>query len=226
MSHEAEPLKGKVAFVTGGSNGIGRATVRLLAARGAGVVIGYNRGRDRAEEILRKLPGSGHRLQQVRLEDSATIAEAAEAARQSFGAISILVNSAGMTRPVPHRDLAALDDQLFDDILIANVRGPFAMIRAFAPLLAASGDGVIVNVSSIAAFTGSGSNIAYCASKAAVDTMTLSLARVLGPRVRVLCVSPGAVATDFVAGRDRAALEMLAEATPLKRVVEHEEFVV
>jgi 3-oxoacyl-[acyl-carrier protein] reductase len=86
--------------------------------------------------------------------------------------------------------------------------------------LRAGGDGVIVNVSSISAFTGSGSNIGYCAAKAALDTMTLSLARVLGPTIRVLCVSPAAVATDFVAGRDRSALEKIAQGTPLKRVVE------
>jgi 3-oxoacyl-[acyl-carrier protein] reductase len=124
---------------------------------------------------------------------------------------------------VPHADLDALDDALLDSILVANVRGPFAMIRALAPLLKASGDGVIVNVSSISAFTGSGSNIAYCASKAALDTMTMSLARVLGPQVRVLCVSPAAVATDFVAGRGRPQLEKIAERTPLKRVTEPED---
>jgi 3-oxoacyl-[acyl-carrier protein] reductase len=90
-------------------------------------------------------------------------------------------------------------------------------------LLRASGNAVIINVSSISAFTGIGSNIAYCASKAALDTMTISLARVLAPEVRVLCVSPGAVATNFVVGRDRAAVEKLAQATPLKRVVEAED---
>jgi 3-oxoacyl-[acyl-carrier protein] reductase len=82
---------------------------------------------------------------------------------------------------------------------------------------------VIVNVSSISAFTGSGSNIGYCASKAALDTMTMSLARVLGPAIRVLCVSPAAVATDFVAGRGRPQPEKIAEGTPLKRVVEPED---
>jgi 3-oxoacyl-[acyl-carrier protein] reductase len=94
------------------------------------------------------------------------------------------------------------------------------MIRALTPLLKASGDGVIVNVSSISGFTGSGSNIGYCAAKAALDTMTLSLARVLGPEIRVLCVSPAAVNTDFVPGRDFAAIQKVADRTPLRRVVE------
>jgi len=107
--------------------------------------------------------------------------------------------------------------------MVANVRGPFSTIRSFAPLLKQSGDGLIVNVSSISAFTGSGSNIAYCASKAALDTMTLSLARALGPELRVLTVSPAAVATDFVAGRGPAELQKVAERTPLKRIVEPED---
>ena len=146
--------------------------------------------------------------------------KAADEVRGAFGRADILVNSAGFTKPVPHGNLEALDDALLDRMLIANVRGPFAMIRAFAPLLRESGDGVVVNVSSIAGFTGSGSSIAYCGAKAAVDNMTIALARVLGPQIRLLCVSPGAVNTDFVAGRDHAQLEKLAQATPLKRVVE------
>jgi 3-oxoacyl-[acyl-carrier protein] reductase len=108
---------------------------------------------------------------------------------------------------------------LFEEILIANVRGPYSAIRALLPVLRASGDAVVVNVSSISGFTASGSNVAYCASKAALDNMTASLARALGPEVRLLTVSPGAVATDFVPGRDRAALEAGAKATPLKRVI-------
>src|SRR6202158_5867715 len=154
------------------------------------------------------------------LEDAASVSRAGEEIRQSYGRVDILVNSAGFTQAIPHADLDALDDALLDAILIANVRGPFSVIRALTPLLKASADGVIVNVSSISGFTGSGSNIGYCAAKAALDTMTLSLARALGPQIRVLCVSPAAVATDFVAARGRPELEKIAEGTPLKRVVE------
>jgi 3-oxoacyl-[acyl-carrier protein] reductase len=223
MAASGTSLAGKVALVTGGSNGIGRAAVRILAAEGASVIIGYNKGRDRAESVMAELPGSGHRVQQLTLEDAASIAAAAEATKAAYGKLDVLVNSAGFTRPVPHNNLDGLDDALFDAIMVANVRGPFAMTRAFRGLLEAGGDSVIVNVSSIAAFTGSGSNIAYCASKAALDTMTISLARVLGPKIRVMGVSPGAVATDFVAGRGRPELEKLAQATPLKKIVEPED---
>lgn len=216
-------LKDKVAVVTGGSSGIGAATARMLADEGAAVVVCYNKGEDRARALIAQLPKGDHRAQQLAVEDSASVRRAADEIGNAYGRADILVNSAGFTRPVPHAQLDALDDALLDSILIANVRGPFSMIRALVPLLRVGGDSVIVNVSSISAFTGSGSNIGYCASKAALDTMTMSLARVLGPAIRVLCVSPAAVATDFVAGRGRPQLDKIAEGTPLKRVVEPED---
>jgi 3-oxoacyl-[acyl-carrier protein] reductase len=216
-------LRDKIAVVTGGSSGIGAATVRMLAAEGASVAICYNKGLERAKALLAELPKADHRIVQLSVEDSLSVRRAADAIGKAYGRADILVNSAGFTRPIPHAQLDALDDALLDAILIANVRGPFSVIRALVPLLGAGGESVIVNVSSISAFTGSGSNIGYCASKAALDTMTLSLARVLGPQIRVLCVSPAAVATDFVAGRDRPALEKIAQGTPLKRVVEPED---
>lgn len=213
-------LAGKVAVVTGGSSGIGAATVRMLADSGASVVVGYNKGEDRALQLINELPDNNHAAMQIMLEDSASSRRAADDIRKKYGRTDILINSAGFTKPVPHADLEAMDDALMDSVLIANVRGPFSVIRAFVPLLRESGDGVIVNVSSISGFTGSGSSLAYCAAKAALDTMTMSLGRALGPQIRALCVSPGAVATDFVAGRDRAALEKIAQGTPLKTVVE------
>jgi 3-oxoacyl-[acyl-carrier protein] reductase len=217
---DQQQLQGKVAVVTGGSSGIGAAAVRMLAQEGASVVVGYHNGAERAKAIIGKLPGQGHRAVRIALEDSSTMRQAANEVRGTFGRADILVNSAGFTKPVPHGDLEALDDALLDRMLIANVRGPFAMIRAFAPLLREAGDSVVVNVSSIAGFTGSGSSIAYCGAKAALDNMTIALARVLGPQIRLLCVSPGAVNTDFVAGRDHAQLEKIAQASPLKRIVE------
>ena len=104
-------------------------------------------------------------------------------------AVHVLVNTAGFTRPVPHGDLEALDDALIDSIFASNWRGVFATIRAFHPLLKESGDGLIVNVSSTAALTGVGSNIAYVASKAGLDVMGKALARALAPTVRVLTVA-------------------------------------
>jgi len=223
MNSKLAPLEGKVAVVTGGSNGIGAAAVRLLANAGCKIVLCYNTGEARANQLIAELPGSDHRAIALTLADGASVRNLAERVREAYGKLDIVVNSAGFTHPIAHGDLNALTDELFDAMLIANVRGPFSVIRALNPLLQESGDGVIVNVSSVSGATGSGSSIAYCASKAALDTMTISLARVLGPNVRVMCVAPGAVATGFVAGRDRGVLEKLAQSTPLRRVVEPED---
>lgn len=226
------PLAGRTAVVTGGSNGIGAASVRALAAAGARVAICYRTGAERAEALRGMLPGTGHRTLPLDLTDPGSVHHMAEAVRAAYGHLDILVNSAGVTRPIPHADLDTLDEALFDQILIANARGPYSVIRALLPLLraaggAAGGNGgtpaVVVNISSVAALNGAGSNVAYGAAKAALETMTMSLARVLGPEVRLMCVAPGPVATDFVAGRGRDALEKLAAATPLRRVVEAED---
>lgn len=216
----ASTLAGKVAVVTGGSSGIGAASVRLIAAAGARVVVGYNKGADRAAALIAALPGEGHRAMHLPLEDTAQIRRVAAAVEEGFGRADILVNSAGFTRMVPHHDLEALDDELIDAVLTANVRGPFATIRAFAPLLRQSGDGVIVNISSGAAQHGTGSSIIYGASKAALNTMSLALARVLAPEIRVVVVSPGMVHTGFVPGRTEEMMARAAAATPLKRAIE------
>ena len=216
-------LDGKVAVVTGASSGIGRESARLFAEAGARVVVGYNRGVERAEEVVAGLAGSGHAAKRLPLEDTAQIRKVAAEVEREFGRCDVLVNSAGFTRMVPHSDLEALTDDLIYQVLTANVRGPFATIRAFAPVLKASGDGVIVNISSGAAQRGSGSSIIYGASKAALDTMSMALARVLGPEIRVVVVAPGMVHTGFVPGRTEEAMLKAAMATPLKRQIEAED---
>lgn len=213
-------LRGRVAVVVGGSSGIGAATARRLADGGASVVVGYNGGHERAEALVAELAGDDHLALRIPVEDSAAIAEAALQVGERSGKVDVLVNSAGVTKPVPHADLDAMDDEAFDRILITNVRGPFAVIRAFTPLLRAGGDGIVVNVSSLSGQTGLGSSIAYCASKGALDTMSLSLARVLAPQVRVISVAPAAVATDFVPGRGRDMVEKQAATSPLRIVAE------
>ncbi len=216
-------LNNKVAVVTGASGGIGEATAKRLAEAGARVIVGYNSNADVAEKIAAALPGTGHRAVRIPMLDTAEIRAVAAMVEREFGRCDVLVNSAGFTRMVPHADLEALTDELIDSIFAANVRGPFATVRAFAPLMKKSGDAVIVNISSVAGITGSGSNIAYGGSKAALDTMALSLARVLGPEIRVMTVSPAAVDTAFVPGRTTAMVERVAASTPLKRVVQADE---
>jgi 3-oxoacyl-[acyl-carrier protein] reductase len=215
-------IQGKVAVVTGGSSGIGAACVHRLASDGARVIVGFNRGEERARKLLGSLPGEGHSCMHIPLTDAAAIAACAEHAEAEYGHVDVLVNSAGFTQRIAHKNLEQLAPALFNEVLLANVGGTYAIIRAFLPLLRASSDAVVVSVSSISAFTGSGSNIAYCAAKAALDTMTMSFARAFGP-VRFLCVSPASVDTDFVPGRDRAELEKKAAQTPIGRVVSPED---
>ena len=215
-------LSGKIALVTGGSNGIGAATVRALAREGATVVIGYHSGKDRAEALRASLEGEHHTLQ-ITLDDAATHAAAAQWLQERFGRLDILVNSAGYTQRIAHSDLDTLTPALFNEILLSNVGGTYAVVHALMPLLKVSGsNAVVVSVSSVSAFTGNGSNMAYCAAKAALDTLTMSLARAFGP-VRFLCVSPASVDTDFVAGRSRDEIEKKAAKTPLGRVVTPED---
>lgn len=216
-------LDGKVAVITGGSGGIGAATAHLLAEQGATVVVCYNANARKAADIVAALPGKGHLALPVRVTDTASIEAMRDAVVAALGRVDILVNSAGTTTPVAHGDLDGLTDAIIDEVFASNWRGVFATIRTLAPLLKASGDGVIINVSSIAAFKGFGSSVAYCGAKAALDSMTHTLALALAPEIRILSVSPGMVATGFVPGRTMDQIEKAGAATPLKKVAQPED---
>ncbi|WP_437883930.1 SDR family NAD(P)-dependent oxidoreductase [Pseudomonas sp. LRF_L74] len=218
-------LHGRVAVVSGGAGNIGAAICRRLAGAGATVVVGYNSSREPAERLAASLPATAmsHAALSAPVTDSAALHRLAEAVASRYGRCDILVNCAGTTRFVAHADLDALDDGLFDQILATNVRGPFAMVRALRPLLEKSGDGLVVNISSIAAVSAMGSNVAYCASKAAVDNMTRSLARALAPSIRVVSVSPGLADTEFVKSMDQGWRDEQAARTPLRRLAEPDE---
>jgi 3-oxoacyl-[acyl-carrier protein] reductase len=211
-------LDGRTALVAGGLGAVGRATAQRLAALGARVIVLHRRASGEAEDFLATLPDGEHFAITGSITDSASLTQAAMEVTQRSKKLDILVNTAGFTVPVPPGDLEALTDELIDAVFAANWRGVFATIRAFHPLLKASGDGLIVNVSSIAGFTGTGSNLAYGAAKAGLDVMGKSLARVLAPEVRVLTVSPGVVDSTFVPGRGADFNAKAAAATPLKRV--------
>ena len=213
----SQALAGKVALVTGGAGGIGAVISQELAAAGARIVVTYRENRARAEALLARLPGSGHFLSDASVLDSAALNALAAALTTRYGRLDILVNNAGITRVVPHADLDGLDDTTIDAIFSTNVRGAFACVRAFRTLLAAS-DGVVINLSSIAGNTAVGSNVAYCASKAAMDNMTRSLARALSPSIRVLSVAPGWVQGEYASRADPAYLQAQIDRTPLGRI--------
>jgi 3-oxoacyl-[acyl-carrier protein] reductase len=214
----ATPLAQKATVILGGTGGIGTAVAELFAQAGAAVAVVASRDVDKARAVVAALHGSGHRGYACRIEDSAELLALAHAVAAEMGGAEILVNCAGFTRAIPHIDLDGLDDRTFDQILAVNMRGAFSAVRCFAPQLRARGNGLIVQLSSISATTGVGSNVAYCAAKAGVDAMGMALARALAPDIRILSVSPGVVDTDFVPGRDRRSREKLAATTPLKRL--------
>jgi 3-oxoacyl-[acyl-carrier protein] reductase len=196
-------LKNKVALVVGGAGGIGAATSQLLAAAGARLIITHMRGQEFAaiaRSVVAQLPGEGHAAFDADVSDTPSLIGLRDRISEKHGRLDILVNAAGFTKSVPHADLDALNDDLIDQMFRVNWRGQFAAVRTFAPLLIASGDGLVVSISSIAAFTGVGSSIAYCAAKAGIDIMTKCLGRVLAPHVRVIAVAPGVVDTTFVPG--------------------------
>jgi len=215
-----------VAVVTGGAGGIGSAICRKLAEAGMCVMVGYNRSADAAHRLAVSLPGKGHSARLAPVTASAQLAALASGVAEDYGRCDVLVNCAGTTRFVPHADLDALNDDLIDQILATNVRGAFASVRAFRPLLEKSplpGGGVVVNLSSAAGTIAMGSNVIYCASKAALDNMTKSLARALAPHIRVLSVSPAVVDTEFVKSFDRAWRNEQEARTPLGRLSTPEE---
>jgi 3-oxoacyl-[acyl-carrier protein] reductase len=218
MSTATTPLAHKTAVVLGGTGGIGLAVANSFAEAGAAVAVVASRDVAKAQGIAVTLVGKGHHGYACRIENARELTALAQAVETDMGGADILVNCAGFTRAIPHADLDALDDETFDLILSVNTRAAFSVIRAFAPQLRACGDGLVVQLSSIAATTAVGSCIAYCAAKAAMDVTGMALARVLAPEIRVLSVSPGVVDTDFVPGRDREARAKTAATSPLKRL--------
>lgn len=216
-------LDGRVAVVIGGTGGIGTAICRALAGAGCRVAVVCRRRQAVAETLAGSLPGQEHSWAQADVTDSPSLDRLARQLGERYGTVDILVNSAGTTRFVPHADLQALEDGLIDEIFRTNWRGPFATIRALRPLLELGRGGIVINISSIAATSGVGSNVAYCASKAALNTMTVSLARALAPAIRVVSIAPGLVDTAFIKGLDPGWREEQVSRTPLGRLVLPEE---
>lgn len=194
-------LQEKVAIVTGSSSGVGAATAELLASKGCRVVVNYNSNESGAATTADACMAAGGDAIIVKgnvANDSDCVAMAA-AATDKWGRIDILVNNAGTTKFVEHSNLAGLDEGDFQRIYGVNVIGAYQMIRAVQPAMEQlDGGGAVVNVASTAGVTGIGSCVAYAASKGAMITMTLSLARALGPRMRINAVCPGFIEGDWL----------------------------
>jgi 3-oxoacyl-[acyl-carrier protein] reductase len=193
-------LKDQVALVTGGGTGIGRGISLAFAREGALVAVNYQKSKDKAEQTAREIRERGGRAQvlqaDVRREDDCR--RLVDAVAREWGRLDVLVNNAGWTTPVPHDDLDALTDEIWRKVLDTNLLGAWYCIKHAVPVMRAQGRGAIINITSVAAFSGKGSSMAYAASKAALGSLTRSLARSLGPAIRVNSLAPGLVETEFV----------------------------
>jgi 3-oxoacyl-[acyl-carrier protein] reductase len=216
-------MTGQTAVVTGGGGGIGSAICRRLAEAGANVVLTYRRSEAKTQAVADSLAGDNHLVVQAPVDDSDSLTRLAQLITERYGTVDLLVNCAGITQPVPHADLGGLTDELIDGIFRTNWRGAFASIRALKHLLEDGAGGVVINISSIAAVTGIGSNVAYCASKAAMNAMTISLGRALAPKIRVVSVSPGWVYGEYAKRVDPAYLQEQIDKTPLSRLATAED---
>ncbi len=190
----------KVCVITGSSSGIGAASAVLFAQRGWNVCINYSRDPQPAEAVAAVCREHGAKVlvQRADVADDAQCTELAAKVHEHLARCDVLVNNAGATKFVDLKDLHGLEAADFQRIYSVNVIGAFQMTRAFTPMLKAQSGAGVVNVSSIAALIGGGSSIAYIASKGALNALTLTLARVLGPEIRVNAVAPGMVDSPWL----------------------------
>lgn len=210
---------GQVALVTGGGGGIGSVICRRLAQAGARVII-TDVNLDVARAVASSLPGDGHFACDASIDDTEALKTLAAQMASRYGTLDVLVNCAGVTRQIVHDDLDGLDDELIDRIFRINWRGAFATVRAFKELLAREPGGTVINISSIAGTTGVGSNVAYCASKAGLDSMTRSLARALAPKIRMVSIAPGWVEGEYAKNMDPEMIAAQKRLTPLNRLAQ------
>lgn len=211
MSYESiNSLSGYTCVVTGASGGVGFSVVERFASLGAKVV-----AISRTDITERMKTISNQELHHVSyccdIRDSVQLT----AISKEIGNCDILVNSAGSSKNIPHNQLELLSDEYFDEILTNNLRAVYTTIRTFVPLLKNSSNGLIINISSAAAIRTGGSNIAYAAAKAGVESMTKNLALSLAP-MRVMSICPGAMDTGFL-DLPQAFFDRVASVTPLKR---------
>ena len=213
-------LRNKVVLITGSSRGIGKAIAMRLAKEGANVIVNASKSVEDAKATLSNLPkgkGQKHCFIQADITVPGQISEMMKKIKQRYTCLDILVNNAGSTHFIKHSDLDKLSTGIFDEIYKAHLRGSFLCVQKGLALLRKSKGALVINIASIAAITAVGSNIAYCAMKAAVVNMTKSLARALAPNIRVNAISPGLTETELIKGWKDYRSEQISK-TPLGRI--------
>ena len=217
-------LKGKVAIVTGGGTGMGKAISTLLAASGVSVAVNYSRSEADAVATAEELTKAGVEAMPIRADVSVAsdVAAMVEQTERQLGRVDILVNNAGYTSFVPMADLEGLSEDDWDRIMDVNVKGIWLCTKAAAPAMKRAGGGSVVNVTSVAGLKVAGSSMAYAVSKAAAIHLTKCLALALAPDIRVNAVAPGLVFTRWWAhAADRH--QQMEAGLPLKHSITPEQ---
>lgn len=221
---EKRMLKGKIAVVTGGTRGIGFAVVKKYLENGAKVVL-FGSRQETADKAVAALKEENQAWEvegmAPNLSDAAAVAEALEKVKEKYGRIDILVNNAGISQSTKLYDYKPEE---FDKIMDLNVKAIFYATQPAAKIMKAQGGGCIINTSSMVSISGQAAGVGYPASKFAVNGITISLARELGPdNIRVNAVAPGVTRTDMVAALPPQLVEGLVKTIPLRRAGEPEE---
>lgn len=214
-----KPLQNKVAIVTGGGTGIGRAISCALAQRGVTVALTYSRSADDAKSTVHQIVNDGGTAIALCMDitSETAVQETFQTVADTFGGLHFLVNNAGVTRQFRFDDFDAITGEVWDELLTVNVKGTFYCCKAARSHLRVQPGASILNIGSIAGETGYGSSLPYSVSKSAVHGMTRSLARALAPHIRVNCIAPGAVETRWWHGHEEK-MRALAGHVPLQRV--------
>ena len=212
-------LKNKVAIITGGSRGIGFATAKAFLKEGATVIITASSPETAQKAVVQlqeKHPAAKVMGISPVLSDLGSVREAFGKVIETYGTIDILVNNAGVSESTPFMDYT---EEIFDKVMDLNVKGVFNATRAAAECMVARGQGVILNTSSMVSISGQPSGFAYPASKFAVNGLTVSLARELGPKgIRVNAVAPGITETDMMRAVPKEVIEPMIARIPLRRL--------
>ncbi len=209
---------GKVAIVTGGGTGMGKAISTELAAAGAAVVVNYSRSADEATATVGELEAAGGKAVAIQADvaDAGQVAELVRRTVDRYGRLDVIVNNAGTTIFVPFADLDGVDEAAWDRIMAVNVKAPWLLAKAAAAAMRANGGGAIVNISSVAGIKPGGSSLPYSVSKAAMIHLTKGLAVALAPDIRVNSIAPGFVNTRWHDNSSDERKRQIAEASPLR----------
>ena len=211
-------LEGKIALVTGASRGIGRQIALTLGREGASVIVNYNGSAAKAAEVVKEIEAAGGRAEAVQcnVSDFESCGRMMADVVSRYGRLDILVNNAGVSESTPFTEYT---EETYDRVMDLNVKGIFTATRAASECMIAKGSGVILSTSSMVSISGQASGLAYPTSKFAVNGLTVSLARELGPRgIRVNAVAPGITETDMMKAVPKEVLDPLVRQIPLRRL--------